>query len=328
MQGAHHSQEEIARFINRHYDPLSVAESISRHEYFKSEPLIAIPSGEKFRVLEGNRRLTALRGLADPAVRRDFANENKGWLRLPATLLPDTYPVLVVEDEAAVAPLLGFRHISGIEPWDPHAQARYIARLVTEDDKTLDYVAELVGRSPSEVKSMYRNYDILEQADSEFGLDTHRARDSFGVFASAMNRRSIQKFIGAPTPRQTDPEFFPLHDSKKQNLEKLLRWIFGGPKGEGKVITDSRQLGELAKVLAHPDATKVLEETNSLNDALEALADVREQFALSISRVVGELARIRELDHSQVAPAEWVRARASIEAELSALESARDGAAG
>lgn len=324
MQGESHSQEELAHFINKHYDPLSVADSIARHEYFMSEPLIAVPDENRFRVIEGNRRLTALRGLADPELRAAFAQENKGWNRLPNADLPEKLPVLIVKNEESVAPLLGFRHISGIEPWDPHAQARYIARLVSEESRSLDYVADLVGRSTTEVKAMYRDYDILEQAD-EFGLDTSRARAAFGVFTNAMGRRAIQNYVGAKPPRYTDPSFYPLPDDRKPQLERLLRWIFGGQRGEGKVISDSRQLGDLAKVLSHSASTAILERTGVLSDALDAMADVREQFLTATTRVNRELAKILQLDHSQVAEESWQAFSSGVASQLEAINELRTG---
>jgi hypothetical protein len=325
MQGEGRSQAELAKYINKHYDPLSIADSIARHEYFKSEPLIAVPHGALFRVIEGNRRLTALRGLTDPALGALFAEENKGWKRLPTARLPETIPVLVVEDESTVAPLLGFRHISGIEPWEPHAQARYIARLVSEQSQTLDYVANLVGRKTSEVRAMYRDYDILEQADQQFGLDTSRARAAFGVFTNAMARRGIQLYIGAKAPRYTDPDFYPLPDDRKPQVEQLLRWIFGGARGEGKVISDSRQLGELAKALAHPGATRALERTGVLADALEAMTDVVDQFSASAGRIKRELIKIAAMDQVEIADAFWIDLQSDMAAQIAAIEALRDG---
>jgi hypothetical protein len=322
MQGENHSQDDLARYINRHYDPLSIADSIARHEYFKSEPLIVVPHGAKYRVIEGNRRLTALQALANPELRNVFAEDNKGWSRLPETRLPETFPVFVVEDESIVAPLLGFRHISGIEPWDPHAQARYIARLVTEQGETLDTVAELVGRNSTEVKAMYRDYDILEQADS-FGIDTSRARSAFGVFTNAMSRRGIQNYIGAKAPRYTDPDYFPLPDERKPQLALLLSWIFGAQRGEGRVISESRQLGDLSRVLSHHGATEVLERTGVLADALEAMADPADQFALSAGRVRRELVKIGDLEQSQISDIAWSELKNDIEKELRAVDSRR-----
>lgn len=325
MQGEDHTQLELALYINKHYDPLSIAESVARHEYFMSEPLIAVPHGDQFRVIEGNRRLTALRGLSDDDLRDQFAVENKGWKRLPLANLPEGLPVLVVEDESTVAPLLGFRHISGIEPWDPHAQARYIARLVNEQNQTLDYVAELVGRSTTEVKAMYRDFDILEQADHVFRLDTSRARSAFGVFTNAMGRRAVQSYVGAKAPRFVDPSHYPVPDDKKPQLEHLLVWIFGGPRGEGKVISDSRQLGDLAKVLSHEEAASVLEATGVLADALDALADVGEQFATSASRIRRELGKLLLLDHQQISGENWTAFQANVFDLVQQIDELRKG---
>lgn len=301
MQDPPRSQREIALFINKRYDPLRIAESIATHRFFESEPLIAVAEGdgETFTVIEGNRRLTALLGLCDSDLRTEFAIENSGWSRLTvdAARVPQRVPVLVVDRAEDVAPLLGFRHISGIEPWDPYAQARYIAQLVDKAGHTLDEVAELVGRTPTEVKSKYRDYDILGQADAVFGIDTSRARKAFGVFNNAMGRRAIRAFIGAPDPRTVDPNNWPLAEESRDNLDKLLRIVFGGPRGAGRVITDSRQLADLAKVLADASgqALLVLEASGSLPDAVEAATDPAEQFLNSVRASRRELSKALQL---------------------------------
>lgn len=290
MQTPEISQRDLAAYINKHYDPLRIAESIATHEFFQSEPLIAVRDGEHFRVIEGNRRLTALRGLADEGLRNLFSKENKGWKNLPPSY-PASVPVLIVEDERSVAPLLGYRHISGIEPWEPYAQARYIAKLV-EEVEGIGRVAELVGRDVSEVRAMYRDHEILAQAESMFKVDVTRARAAFGVFANAMARRGVQSYISAPQPRFVKTEEWPIPTDKEPQLRELLNWIFGGARGDGRVINDSRQLGELARVLQNPEATRVLRESGNLVEAHEALADPEEQFQRSATRVLRELQKM------------------------------------
>src|SRR4051812_23214092 len=65
-------QTELANYICEAYDALSVAWSIAEHGFFESEPLIAVPDGDLYVVVEGNRRLTALLGLSTPAIRAGF----------------------------------------------------------------------------------------------------------------------------------------------------------------------------------------------------------------------------------------------------------------
>ena len=74
MQGE--DQEDLAVHLELGFDALTVAESIASHGFFGSEPLIVIAdeTSDKWVVVEGNRRLTALLGLVDPNIRAQFAN--------------------------------------------------------------------------------------------------------------------------------------------------------------------------------------------------------------------------------------------------------------
>src|SRR4051812_44936650 len=57
------TQEQLAEHIANEYNTIDVARSMVEHGYFDSEPLVAIKSGGKLIVVEGNRRLTALKVL-------------------------------------------------------------------------------------------------------------------------------------------------------------------------------------------------------------------------------------------------------------------------
>src|SRR5206468_266890 len=103
--------------------------------YFNSEPMIVIAApGQpgKWIVVEGNRRLAALLGLAEPHLRSEFPDPEK-WETLAhrSRIGPTTpLPVVIVPNRAVVVPIIDFRHISGILQWSPYAQARYVAKLV------------------------------------------------------------------------------------------------------------------------------------------------------------------------------------------------------
>jgi len=303
MQSEDRTQRDLALYINRHYDPLQIAESIARHGFFESEPLIAVLEHDHYKVIEGNRRLTALKALGDDQLREEMARENSGWKKVPRTILPDLLPVVIVDDPSSVIPLLGFRHISGIEPWDPYAQARYIARLVDEGQQ-LDNIADLVGRTRTEVRSMYRDHEILRQAQEEFGLEVARARNSFGVLNAAMGRVSIRSYIDAPAPREVDPDIWPLPSGKKGELSRVLTYVFGDSRGEGRVIRDSRQLLQLGKVLADSSgrAIRILDQTRSLDEALDSIADPDAQFINSLRSARKNIERAMALQVEHVDP--------------------------
>lgn len=278
------TQQRLALTIDRDYNSFAIADSIARHQFFKSEPLIALREGPKrYRVIEGNRRLTALIGLSDPALLQAFAKDNRAWRRLANEVGPKTVPVLVVSDRKSVAPLLGFRHISGIEPWEPYAQAAFIVGLV-DDGTPLDDVPNIVGRSSTEVRSMYRDFDILRYA-AKHQIDTRPARDSFGVFNNAMGRPALRAYIGAQDPRNVDPAYEPVPDRKQKQLVDLLVLLFGDSKGEGRVVRDSRQIGDLVRVFAdrRGEAVKVLLETRDLEEALASLSSPEDQLVTALT---------------------------------------------
>jgi hypothetical protein len=258
-QGSFVDDEEVYRYIDREYDSYHIADSIARHGYFLAEPLIAMPAedGRGWTVLEGNRRLAALKGLSDENRRKDYPERR--WQQLTqATQLPPKYTVFVVPDRAKVAPILGFRHITGIAPWEPYAQARYVAQLVDDEGRVLDEIPELIGRSSTEVRSYYRNYWIVEQAVDEFHIpDIERVLQEFGVWTRAMTNPTLRGYIGAPDPRDVDPQRWPIPDNHAAELAEVITWLYGGPRdNDGKpsqrpAITDSRHITRLGRVVAN-----------------------------------------------------------------------------
>lgn len=291
------SQLDLALYIDKRYNPLEVAQSIARHGYFESEPLIAVIENGESVVVEGNRRLTALLGLTRKEFREAFLTQTKAWSSIHEDVaVPDEIPIVVVPDRKTVTPLLGFRHISGIKEWDPFAQARYIADLVDVDGYTLDEVAELVGRPHLEVKAMYRDHEVVRQAGEAFGLDTDRVTQDFGVFNAAMAIRNIRTYIGAPTPGTTTTDFWPIPEEKAEELGRLLVYIYGDSRGRGRVLPESRMLRDLGRVLADSSgrAEAVLRATLDLADAIEALTEPGELALKRLNQALNSLTRVRD----------------------------------
>lgn len=348
------SDIDVFAYLDKQFDAASIANSISKHGFFLSEPLIAIPfsdddfedqssklgatSGgisatqEMYIVVEGNRRLAALKGLSDPRVRAAMTDPR--WKSFPQdTGLPETIPVLVAPSREHVAPILGYRHVTGIAPWDPYQQARYVASLIDAEETNLSAVevSKLIGRDVSEVRAFYRNYSIVEQARDMFDIpDPDRIVEEFGVWTRAMTSTGIRSYIEAPAPRDVEERVYPLPDGVAERLASLTTWIFGIPRSpeniekgrqskDGRVIEDSRHLTRLGKVLANPLGASALEEGKSMKEAELAVLDEFVRFADSV-----EGAR-KELDTAAaVATAERARANAEALDEIdSLLESIR-----
>src|SRR3989338_9008124 len=59
---------EIIQYLFDHDKAYEVAELIAKHGYFPSEPLIAVWEDNHHVVVEGNRRLAALKALREPGL--------------------------------------------------------------------------------------------------------------------------------------------------------------------------------------------------------------------------------------------------------------------
>jgi hypothetical protein len=301
-------QTVLAKYIARKYHPIEVARSIARNGYFESEPLIAVKEGRHWRVVEGNRRLTALKGLTDPELRRALANA-KDWDEIAAEAsVPSVIPVVVATAEREVWPIVGYRHISGIEPWDPYAKAQFIADRVDSDVPWED-VAVLVGENETSVRSHYRNFKVNEQARDSFKIDVREVEGQFGTFTRAMSSIPIRSHIRAPAPRDVKRGKPPLPKSQRKTTAELLSWLFG-VDGKEPVIDESRELTELAIVLADREATKVLQDTRDLTEAYLVSPGQRDDLAKRLQKAEALLRTTRaEVSASRNDPAivDWVK---------------------
>ena len=269
-------QERIAELMEMGFEAFAVAESICRYGFFLSEPLIAIESvnsENEFVVVEGNRRLTALLGLVRPDFRKTFATPDR-WdeLAKQCNLTIDTeIPVVVAKDRESCAPIIGFRHISGILSWSPFAQAKYVASLVDGRGLTFGEVAEMVGKKRGDVADLYRDQAIAEQA-KEMGIDTGSIEQTFSLLTVAMKTTKIREHVGAPSGGHTKPGVKPIQVEKKDELKETLSWIFGDDKNP-PVISDSRQISKLGNVIAESAGLAAIRKGKNLDEASQILKD-------------------------------------------------------
>jgi hypothetical protein len=274
-------EEDLIAFVAQEYNAIAIAESIASHQYFSSEPLIAIPNKDdgRFVVVEGNRRLAALKLLLHPALREKLPNRHE-WDAISTTNVPQEVPVVIVKTRREVAPIIGYRHISGIQPWDAYSKARYIAAQV-EGGLSFKQTAVEVGEKISEVRSNYRNYRIAEQV-ADLGVDSEALSgmmNGFGIFTRAMQSGKLRDFIGAPSPDEVSTTKRPIPPKKRDALKELVGFLFGSRA----VLDDSRDLTRLGKVLTSAEGLKVLRRERNLEEAHIASGGLRD-------RLIGRLA--------------------------------------
>jgi hypothetical protein len=258
------------------YDAITVAESIARHGYFASEPLIVLPADERgtHRIVEGNRRFVALSGLANPEIRREFMQADR-WDNLASSRAlsrDEEIPALLVDSRRDATPILGYRHISGILDWTPYAQAAFVADRVDLDGHSFDEISMMVGKRKSEVSSLYRNFKIAQQS-VQAGVSTTALGDAFSLLTVAMNSPHLRDFIGAPSVSGIEPGINPISEENLSNLVELITWIFGDGTPNSRRVEESRKIPTLGKVVGSSVGLQALRNGDSLDAALTQISD-------------------------------------------------------
>jgi len=290
MSGQETSQSQLIEFVANEYDSITIARSIAIHGFFQSEPLIATCSGDECVVVEGNRRLAALKLLGDESLRAELDLEDaEEWDELAEDAqIPERIPAVVVDDRRRVAPIVGYRHISGIEKWDPWAKARFIASLLENEDLEFEEAAVQVGETSNDIRSSYRNHRIIWRARECFNTSTDRAERRFGVFTRAMSSLPLRQYIGAPAPGEVERDSEIISDDRRNEVAELLSWLFGTNEQQ-PVISESRDITRLGKVIASEEGRAVLRETRNLEEAYIAAGGLRERLLRRLNRAAGYL---------------------------------------
>jgi hypothetical protein len=197
----------------------------------------------------------------------------------------------VVPDRDAVAPIIGYRHISGIEPWDPYAKARFIAGLI---DRGMGFaeVASIVGEKVVNVQAHFRNYRIVRDSTSE-GVDATRAVRRFGTFTRAMNAQGLRDFIGVPPPSQVTTTGRIVPVERASQVRELFSWLYGD-RDQSAVIGESRDITQLASAVASEDGLRVLRATRDLGAAFEAAGGIRDRLLSRLNNAANVLRAARE----------------------------------
>jgi hypothetical protein len=261
------AQEDLAVSLEMGFDAFAVAQSMVSNGFFAGEPLLVVAGpGDTWTVVEGNRRLTALMGLTQDSVRREFTDPAR-WETLAANspLTEESLiPVVEYPSREASHAEVARAHVVGKLPWRPFMQARFIAARVDVEGKTLAEVADLIGITKSKAADLYRDQAVARQA-ADLGLPSTEIERAFSVLTVALGNTKIRSHIGAPLGSQMKPGANPVPDEKAPELAEVVQWVFGGDSEP--VINDSRQMSQLGNVIASDVGISALRAGATLEEA-------------------------------------------------------------
>lgn len=278
----------IERFI-RDERLLEIVQSIGDQGFFPGEPLLVVKNGRRYTVVEGNRRLAALKllnGIVEPPQGRIAIERAIG----EAEQKPSEVQCLIFKKATSIVRYLGFRHITGIKPWNALQKARYMQRLLQDSHgnvskaQGLKLLARETGSSSAYLGQSITALSLYEiaEADDFFGLDISPEDIEFSLLTTALSYANINAYIGIEDPTDNDE-----YGVNNKSLANLFKWLFVAQSNQYPIVRESRQLKKLAAVVVEPDALADLIKNGNLDDAF----DLSKGTALALTESLGYVRR-------------------------------------
>ncbi len=203
---------------------------------------------KKYVVVEGNRRVTALKWLImlQEEGKRTFSAEALENYRQVEVLLLD-------KNNAPLASRLvlpGLRHVSGIKEWGPYQKARAVNELRKTGAQPQD-IAQSLGLTTRSANALGRSYLAFEQmrVDEEYGEFVVPRK--FSYFEEIFKRPNVKEWLG-----WSDDKNQFTNDS---HLREFYTWMIGEPN------PDDEEEGERASPKL-PEAKSIRQLSQILND--------------------------------------------------------------
>lgn len=261
--------EAVIRILWDAMDVEELALSIAASGFFRHEPLIIVQEQGKYVVIEGNRRLAAVKLLLDPALVAELK------VRVPAIgekAKEDLreLPTLLSNREAAWQ-YLGFKHVNGPARWSSYAKAQYIAKVHRDFGVALQDIANQIGDTHRTVQRLYRGLMVVEEAErlGVFSRDDiwGNRRFPFSHLYTSLERPNIGVFLGLKAEASESTEPVPV--ARKEELRQLCLWLYGS-KRDGKPPVVQRQsdhIRYLDAIVGNPEARAALRSGSDIASA-------------------------------------------------------------
>ncbi|MDR1921318.1 MAG: ParB N-terminal domain-containing protein [Candidatus Adiutrix sp.] len=294
-------EEAIIEWMLKDGNIIELMASISATGYSDAEPVLVAPNPDErvggYIVVEGNRRLTAVKLLNDPSK----AHLRSKMVKLTADEAyhdpPKELPVLIYKRRDDILDYLGYRHITGIKAWRAREKAEYLWQLYqrntdaphNQDANVLKKVAKVVGSNANAAKKTIVTLQLVKQAEEtafwDSGSEIERDDVEFSVLGTALSYSEIKQFLGI----QEDGAW-GLSNLNAENVKSLFSWLFG----KNKKVSESRKIKTLAKIVASEEALRKLKEGQSLDIAAEYSSEAIENYRMLMSNA---MAQLREADN-------------------------------
>jgi hypothetical protein len=238
ISGNAKQRDLIAQLID-HDKVYELAKDIVEQGYFPTEVLIGVEENGKKIIVEGNRRLAALKLLLSPEVAPP--KYLKRFQSLHTKIAPESIGkvrVVFAPSRDDAAPIIVKRHtVSGIKRWERSQQAQYLREFV-DGNISVEELARKLGMNRSELTSLLKSDTMYQVANtlslpeeakrivsdprkfnittlerlvdsSSFGPFMGLSFDEFGQFTGKTNIKEFQRPTSESSPISSTERLIP-----------------------------------------------------------------------------------------------------------------------
>ena len=276
---ADYNEEQLINLLWREMAVEELVMSILALGFFDHEPLYVMPRGDgKFIVLEGNRRLAAIKSILNPrVVKGDRMRKFEG--RITPEIkdkLENGIPAIELKSRQDAWRLLGFKHVNGPAKWGSYAKAKYIVDIHRIYNIDLEQIAEQIGDTNKTVRKLYQGFMVIEQAvkNAEFSLDDIKtSRLYYSHLYTALGYEKFRGYLGITEDSDIEA---PVPAERFRNLQEVMDWIFGSKKRavEPLIRTQNPDLKRFVSVLDNEQSVAAMRMGRSLEVAYDLSIEV------------------------------------------------------
>lgn len=290
---------------------LELMQAIGDKGFFPGEQLLAVKQEDNtFKVVEGNRRLTSVKLLNNPS---DAPAQKSLVIKIAKEAKQEntsisTLPCMIFEKEEDIHDYLGYKHVTGIQPWNLRQKAKYLSFLRENNfaDLSLDDASnelrKMIGSKKRVVKRYlvgYSIYTIIKDSLFFRIKDLDEEGFYFSYIADSLSRSNITNFLGVDFNIEK-----PLANLNIDNLKSWTNWLFEPIENTGRKIRKTRlkgkseDLNKLNAILGNEIAReKFISEESTLEDAYSYTEVYEKIFLESIKDSLSNMEKANNIVH-------------------------------
>lgn len=302
-------EKEVLNWMLSDATLVDLMASIAENGFFNGEPVLVVKEDGKNMVVEGNRRLGAIKLLRNP----DLATESPRTVKTIAetakakNTLPSEIWVFICKDRNAVSNYLGFRHVTGVKQWPLISKARYLYDLFLKKSRT-DYevykeLAREIGSKGNYVRKLLIGYQAFQiiKTRNWFGMGEYLNEESFdlSLISEVLNDQSmVAEFAGIDVNSER-----PFENINLETFEQLSKWLYQITESGRTRIGDNRNLRLLNRILQNQEAKKAFtEDGKSITEAAELTDLSDENIRYYLNESLSNLNEAQKLIHRAKSP--------------------------